>query len=56
MNIFKSKTINFNILATALVSILTGVGVDVPIEAVTGVFALGNFVLRFFTKEPLSTK
>ena len=55
-NIFKSKTIDLNIIAGAVVTLLTSFGVVVPIEVVTGVFTIGNFILRFFTKKPVMEK
>jgi len=55
-NIVKSKTINFNVLVPAVVGIASAFGFTVPAEVVAGILAVGNFVLRFFTKEPLSAK
>jgi hypothetical protein len=56
MNFLKSKTLNFNVLVPALVGILMAFGVEIPVEVVTGVLAIGNFILRFFTEVPLSEK
>ena len=56
LQMLKSKTINFNALATAVVAILTSLGVEIPVEVVTGIFAIGNFILRLLTKEPVSAK
>lgn len=56
MNIIKSKTINFNVIAGALVMVLQSMGIDIPVTALTGIFTLGNIILRFFTKKPLSEK
>jgi len=56
LKMFKSRTIDFNIIATSVVAILTNFGVDVPIEVVTGVFGIGNFVLRFLTKNAVGDK
>ena len=56
LQMLKSKTINFNALATSVVAILTALGVVIPVEVVTGVFAIGNFILRLLTKEPVSAK
>jgi len=56
LSIFKSKTINFNVLAGAVVTILTTCGVVIPVEAVTAIITLGNFFLRFFTEKPLKDK
>ena len=52
----KSKTVDFNILAGSVVGLLTAFGVAIPVEAVTGIFAIGNIMLRFITKKPLSEK
>ena len=56
MNIFKSKTINFNLTVPAVAGLLAAFGVAIPAEAVAGLLAVGNFVLRFFTEVPLSEK
>lgn len=56
LKIFKSKTIDFNVLAAAIVAILAQAGVAVPVEVVTAVFAIGNFVLRLITKKPIAEK
>jgi len=56
MNIFKSKTINFNILVPAISGLLSVAGIQVPAEVVAGVLAVGNFILRFFTDRPLKEK
>lgn len=52
----KSKTLNFNILVPAIAMIAKGVGYEIPPDVVTGILALGNFILRFITKVPLSEK
>ena len=54
--LFKSKTINFNLLVPAVIGILSAFGVAVPVEVATGVLALGNFILRFATKEAIADK
>ena len=57
MNIFKSKTVDFNIIVPALYAILkSGWGVNIPEDVIIGIIAIGNFILRFFTKKPLSEK
>ena len=56
LQMLKSKTINFNALATSVVAILTALGVVIPVEVVTGFFAIGNFILLLLTKEPVSAK
>ena len=54
--ILKSKTIDFNILAGAIIGGLEAFGVSVPPEVVVPVFSLGNILLRLVTKEPISEK
>lgn len=56
MNFVKSKTLNFNVLVPALTGVLAAFGVVVPPEVVVGILAVGNFLLRFITKVPLSEK
>jgi len=56
MNIFKSKTINFNALAAAIVTILEYCGVKVPTEVITAGFTIGNIILRTVTTKPLQEK
>ena len=56
MNIFKSRTIDFNILIPAIYAFLKSMGVDIPEEVMVGVLAIGNFILRFVTKKPLVEK
>ena len=56
MKIFKSKTIDFNILIPAIYAFLTTMGVDIPEEVMVGILAVGNFILRFITKKPLAEK
>lgn len=55
-NIFKSKTLWGNVLALALIAAqLFGVVPTVmDPEKQAGIVALGNFILRFFTKQPVS--
>ena len=52
----KSKTINFNVLGGAIVTILGQFGVAIPVEAVSAGFIILNFILRLITKEPLEDK
>jgi len=52
----KSKTLDFNVLAPAVYGFLKAIGVDIPPEVLAGVLAIGNFILRFFTKTPVSEK
>ena len=56
IKLFKSKTINFNLLVPALVGLLTAFGVAVPVEVVTGVLAIGNFILRLLTDSSIADK
>jgi len=56
MKLFKSKTIDFNILIPAIYAFLKTMGMDIPEEVMVGVLAIGNFILRFFTKKPLAEK
>ena len=56
LSIFKSKTIDFNLIVPAIVALLMAFGYTVPIEVVTGILAIGNFVLRFFTNSSLADK
>lgn len=56
MNIAKSKTIDFNVIVAAIWAAVKSLGLDVPEEVFTGVLAVGNFILRFFTKKPLAEK
>jgi len=43
-------------MVPAVAGFLMAVGIDIPAEVVAGVLAIGNFVLRFFTKAPLAEK
>lgn len=54
--LFKSKTVDFNIFAGAVVTILTACGVVIPVEVVTAVLCIGNFILRLVTKGAISEK
>lgn len=54
--LFKSKTINFNLLVPAIVGLLSAFGVAVPVEVATGILALGNFILRLITNGAIAEK
>ena len=56
MKLLKSKTLDFNVLVPALAGFLIAIGVEIPPEVIAGILAIGNFILRFFTKTPLSEK
>ena len=63
MNIFKSKTIDFNGIILAIFAIVKGFGIEIPedvmnatVQVVLGLVLIVNFVLRFFTDKPLSEK
>ena len=56
MKLLKSKTLNFNVLVPALAGVAVAFGITIPPEVVAGVLAIGNYILRFFTKVPLSEK
>lgn len=54
---WKSKTINFNIIYAALVTIITqGFGINISPELIAAIGTLLNIILRAITKEPLSAK
>lgn len=54
--IFKSKTIDFNAIATALIPILSVLGVEIGATEVGIIFGFVNIILRFWTKKPLKDK
>ncbi len=54
--LWKSKTLDFNVIVPAVAVFLESMGVNIPAEVVAGVLAIGNFVLRFFTEKPLAEK
>ena len=54
--LLKSKTVNFNTWVPAIAMLLNTVGIAIPAEVVAGVLAIGNFLLRLITKEPVSAK
>lgn len=56
IQMIKSKTLSFNVIVTAVVGALKLIGYDIPGDVVAGILAIGNFILRFFTKVPLSEK
>lgn len=49
----KSKTLQLNVLIPAIWGIVKAMGIDVPDEAVIGTLSIVNFILRFFTSEPI---
>lgn len=54
--LLRSKTIDFNIAAGAIVKILDVFGVVIPLDAVLAGFVLMNFILRLITSKPISEK
>ena len=54
--LFKSKTVNFNALAAAVVTILSAFGVTISGEVITAILTLGNFFLRLKTNQAISEK
>ncbi|MBC8459648.1 MAG: hypothetical protein H8D67_16785 [Deltaproteobacteria bacterium] len=54
--IFKSKTIDFNAIATALIPLLSVLGVEIGATEVAIIFGFVNIILRFWTKKPLKDK
>lgn len=54
--LLKSKTIKFNVLGGALVTILSAFDVDVTPEAVTAISVIGNILFRILTTEAISKK
>ena len=52
----KSKTVDFNVLASAVSSLLLAVGVPIPTGVLISVFSIGNILLRFLTKKSLADK
>jgi len=56
MKLFKSKTIDFNVIVSALYGFCVALGMDIPEEVMVGILAIGNFILRLITKEPISAK
>ena len=56
LKVFKSKTINFNILIPSVIGALSAFGITVPTEVATGILAIGNFALRLITNEAIIDK
>lgn len=56
IKLLKSKTINFNLLIPAIVGLLTAFGITIPVPVITGILAIGNFILRLITKEAIVDK
>ena len=54
--LLKSKTLDTNVLAGAVVAILSAFGVAVPVGVITSFFVVINVILRLITKEPISAK
>ena len=54
--LLKSKTLDFNAAVPALAGVLFAFGIEIPAEVVAGVLVVGNWILRFFTKGPISDK
>jgi len=54
--LFKSKTINFNILIPVAMMICGALEIDVPENVWAAVAVVGNFLLRFVTKEAIADK
>lgn len=50
---WKSKTLVFNVVIPAIYTICIQLGLQIPEEVLSGVLAIGNFILRFLTKEPI---
>ena len=56
MKLWKSKTLDFNVLVPAIYGFLIAIGMEIPEDVMVGVLAIGNFILRLITKEPVSAK
>jgi len=55
--ILKSWTIDFNVILSAIVTILVkGFGIEVDPEVVASIATLGNIILRIKTDKPLGKK
>ena len=54
--LFRSWTINFNLLVPAVAAVAVALGHPIPEEVVTAALVVGNFLLRLKTKEPISAK
>ncbi len=56
MQVIKSKTLGFNTIVPAVAGLLFAFGIELPENVVVGIIAIGNYVLRFFTKAPVTEK
>ena len=57
IKLFKSKTINFNVMVGAVYTIMTkGFGIELDPDLVNSILVLGNIILRIITKEPIWDK
>jgi len=54
--LFKSKTLNFNVFVGAAYALCQALGWEVSEEVLLSVATVGNFILRFFTDKPISEK
>ena len=54
--IFKSKTVDFNILVPALAKLAAALGWPIPVDVLTSILVIGNIILRFLTKKSLADK
>jgi len=55
--IFKSKTINFNVVVGSIFTILTkGFGIEIDPDVMNSILVLGNILLRFITNESIWDK
>ncbi|MCK4718544.1 MAG: hypothetical protein KAT70_07730 [Thermoplasmata archaeon] len=54
--VFKSKTVDFNLIVPALAGLAAAMGLEIPENVVVGIMAIGNFILRLITKGPISDK
>ncbi len=54
--IFKSKTVDFNILVPVVVKLAAVFGWVIPVDVVTSILVIGNILLRFLTKKSISDK
>jgi len=54
--LFKSKTIDFNVLVPAIYAFLKTMGMDIPEDMMVGILAIGNFILRLVTTKPVAEK
>ena len=54
--LFKSKTIDFNIVVPAIYSLLSSIGIMIPENVIVGILAVGNFILRLITSTSIAEK